>query len=46
MKKFLHHHIMTLRRSNQDPSRQKQHIDLVGEIYRLNESEPQNDKKN
>jgi glutamyl-tRNA reductase len=46
MKKFLHHHIMTLRRSNQDPTRQKQHIDLVGEIYRLNESEPENDKKN
>jgi glutamyl-tRNA reductase len=46
MKKFLHHHIMTLRRSREDPNRQKQHIDLVGEIYRLNESKPENDKKN
>lgn len=46
MKKFLHHHIMTLRRSREDPDRQKQHIDLVGEIYRLNESEADNDKRN
>ena len=46
MKKFLHHHIMTLRRSNVDPRRQQQHIDLVGEIYRLKDSKPENDKKN
>jgi len=36
MKKFLHHHIITLRESKKD--RQKQHMDLVGEIYRLNGS--------
>jgi len=46
MKKFLHHHIVTLRQSNKDPQRQKQHIDLVDEIYRLNGSEPKDDKKN
>jgi glutamyl-tRNA reductase len=46
MKKFLHHHIVTLRDCNKDPQRQKQHIDLVGEIYRLNGSESKNDKKN
>lgn len=46
MKKFLHHHIVTLRECNKDPQRQKQHIDLVGEIYRLNGSESKNDKKN
>ena len=45
MKKFLHHHIVTLRECNKDPQRQKQHIDLVGEIYRLNGSESKNDKK-
>jgi glutamyl-tRNA reductase len=44
MKKFLHHHIITLRGTNENPKRQKQHIDLVGEIYRLNESEPDGDK--
>ena len=46
MKKLLHHHIMTLRRSNGDPLRLKQHIDLVGEIYHLNDSHQENDKKN
>lgn len=46
MKKLLHHHIMTLRRSNGDPLRLKQHIDLVGEIYPLNDSQKENDKKN
>jgi glutamyl-tRNA reductase len=46
MKKLLHHHIMTLRRSNGDPLRLKQHIDLVGEIYQLNDSQEDNDKKN
>ena len=38
MKKFLHHHIITLRKSNENPHRQKQHIDLVGEIYQLKDS--------
>ncbi len=38
MKKFLHHHIMSLRRNSPDPERRKQHIDLVDEIYRLNGS--------
>ena len=46
MKKLLHHHIMTLRRSNGNPLRLKQHIDLVGEIYPLNDSQQENDKKN
>jgi glutamyl-tRNA reductase len=46
MKKLLHHHIMTLRRSNGDPLRLKQHIDLVGEIYPLYDSQQENDKKN
>ncbi|MCK5600982.1 glutamyl-tRNA reductase [Candidatus Pacearchaeota archaeon] len=46
MKKLLHHHIMTLRRSNGDPLRLKQHIDLVGEIYQLNDPQQENDKKN
>ena len=46
MKKLLHHHIMTLRRSNGDPLRLKQHIDLVGEIVQLNDSQQENDKKN
>ena len=46
MKKLLHHHIMTLRRSNGDPLRLQQHIDLVGEIYQLNNSQQENDKKN
>ena len=46
MKKLLHHHIMTLRRSNGDPLRLKQHIELVGEIYHLNDSGQENDKKN
>ncbi len=46
MKKLLHHHIMTLRRTNGDPLRLKQHIDLVGEIYPLNDSQKKNDKKN
>jgi glutamyl-tRNA reductase len=46
MKKLLHHHIMTLRRSNGDPLRLKQHIDLVGEIYPLNDSKQENDKEN
>jgi glutamyl-tRNA reductase len=45
MKKLLHHHIMTLRRSNGDPLRLKQHIDLVGEIYPLNDFQKENDKK-
>jgi glutamyl-tRNA reductase len=38
MKKFLHHHIVSLRKSSTNPQRQKQHIDLVDEIYRLNGS--------
>ena len=38
MKKFLHHHIVSLRRSSVNPTRQKQHIDLVDEIIRLNGS--------
>jgi glutamyl-tRNA reductase len=46
MKKLLHHHIMTLRRTNGNPLRLKQHIDLVGEIYPLNDSPKENDKKN
>ena len=46
MKKFLHLHIITLRESNKDPQRQKQHIDLVGEIYKLNGSGSENDKQN
>jgi glutamyl-tRNA reductase len=46
MKKLLHHHIMTLRKSNGDPLRLKQHIDLVGEIYPLKDSHQENDKKN
>ena len=46
MKKFLHHHIMSLRKNPQDQQRQKQHIDLVGEIYKLNGSESEDDKKN
>jgi glutamyl-tRNA reductase len=46
MKKFLHHHIISLRKNHQDPQRQKLHIDLVGEIYKLNESESEDDKKN
>jgi glutamyl-tRNA reductase len=46
MKKLLHHHIMTLRRSNGDPLRLKQHIDLVGEIYPLKDAQKDNDKKN
>jgi glutamyl-tRNA reductase len=46
MKKLLHHHIMILRRTNGDPLRLKQHIDLVGEIYQLNDSHKENDKKN
>jgi glutamyl-tRNA reductase len=46
MKKLLHHHIMTLRRTNGDPLRLKQHIDLVGEIYPLDNSQKDNDKKN
>jgi glutamyl-tRNA reductase len=46
MKKLLHHHIMTLRRSNGDPFRLKQHIDLMGEIYQLNDLQQENDKKN
>ncbi len=45
MKKFLHHHIMSLRKSNQDPGKQKQHIDLVGEIYRLNGADSKTDKR-
>jgi len=36
MKKFLHQHIKTLRQNNLDQFRQKQHIDLVSEIYQLN----------
>jgi len=39
MKKFLHHHIMTLRKTNENPGKQKQHIDLVGEIYHLDEAD-------
>jgi glutamyl-tRNA reductase len=46
MKKLLHHHIMTLRRINGNPLRLKQHIDLVGEIYPINESQNGNNKKN
>ena len=46
MKKLLHHHIMTLRRTNGDPLKLRQHIDLVGEIYPLNGTEKENDKKN
>lgn len=45
MKKFLHQHIVTLRGSNGNPKRQKQYIDLVGEIYRLNGSESKTEKK-
>ena len=46
MKKLLHHHIMTLRKTNGDPLRLKQHIDLFGEIYHLYDSQQENDKKN
>ena len=46
MKKLLHHHIMTLKRTNGDALRLKQHIDLVGEIYPLNDSPKEDDKKN
>lgn len=46
MKKFLHHHIISLRKSSNDPNRRKQHIDLVDEIYRLNGSGIKDDKKN
>jgi glutamyl-tRNA reductase len=46
MKKLLHHHIMTLRKSGGDPLRLKQHIDLFGEIYHLYDSQQENDKKN
>ena len=46
MKKFLHHHIISLRKSSNDPNRRKQHIDLVDEIYQLNGSELKNDKEN
>jgi len=46
MKKLLHHHIMTLRRSNGNPLRLKQHIELVGEIYPINDAEHENDKNN
>jgi glutamyl-tRNA reductase len=45
MKKFLHQHIRTLRHSNLDHSRQKQHIDLVSEIYQLNGSSLENDRQ-
>lgn len=45
MKKLLHHHIMTLRKSNGNPLRLKQHIDLVGEIYPINDLQQENDKK-
>jgi len=44
MKKFLHHHIMSLRKNPQDQQRQKQQIDLVGEIYKLNGSETEDEK--
>ena len=46
MKKFLHHHIISLRNNSNDPDRRKHHIDLVDEIYRLNGSEIKNDKEN
>jgi glutamyl-tRNA reductase len=46
MKKFLHHHIITLRKSSVDPNRRKQHMDLVDEIYRLNGSGMKDDEKN
>jgi len=36
MKKFLHQHIISLRRNSKNPDKRKQHIDLVDEIYRLN----------
>lgn len=36
MKKFLHHHIVTLRNNTNDPLRQKLHMELVDEIYKLN----------
>jgi glutamyl-tRNA reductase len=46
MKKFLHQHIVMLRRSNEDPQKQKQHIDLVGDIYRLNGSKVEKSEEN
>jgi glutamyl-tRNA reductase len=45
MKKFLHQHIVLLRHSNEDPLKQKQHIDLVGDIYRLNGSKLEKSKE-
>ena len=44
MKKMLHQHIMALRKSNGSPLRLKQHIDVVGEIFHLNNPKQENDK--
>lgn len=46
VKKLLHKHIVTLRQNNQDPGKQKQHMELMSEMYQLNGTAERNNEEN